>query len=1033
MNILRLISFSIIIAITSVTSVTLAKSINVQSSLKDPGVINEERILYWLAKRGELKVDASEVEKQQALTKYLARAKDGGYQLPANLAKADAAMMARLIARRAKIKVQGIETKAGVNKTVKILVILVDFPDLLHNDNRLTANDTNMYYDTYAMEHYDRLVFSTTGYTGPSSQNLTTAYQYYQAESGGTLFLEGQVSDWVTATENSDFYGANDVDTEDDQDVKSLIKDAVTKAVATGNIDLADFDFEDQYDRDGDGNVNEPDGIIDHVMVFHSSVGEEAGGGVLGDDAIWSHRSFVDTSTWGFSIPDTEYTTGVEYKLLGYTIEPIDAAVGVVVHEFGHDLGVSDEYNTNSSETADRSPVGYWSLMASGSWTGLLSGSQPSGFSPLASNYFQQRFEGNWNATTIYSLSGLTAASETITIDEATNHSAATNLVQVKVPGQLVDFFPPYTGTYQYYSGDGHLKNNSMSFDLTIPAATTVEMTMNAHWAIEIDYDYARVLVDGDAIVGNHTKIDNQYHSTIHNFISDFSTKIAGAEGDEGWVDLTFDMSAYQGTTVTVTFEYVTDPAVGGYGFVVDNIKLIADSSTIYTDGAEDTPGPVTFDGFLKIKSTKPAITQNYWVQMRSHSSIDAGLQAEGYKRGMLVWFDDPTYTDNHVDVHPGHGFIGVVDAGQTIATNGLGTPYSATTQVKDAAFSFYDSAESSVFNDSDDYTTPEQPASGMVLPRHGLSFTIESQAADSSMASITFSVTEIPWRSEFTYAQDFRTVTFTNDSFGTGTATASWDFGDGVTSTDWNPVHTYTAEGEFVVTLIVTVDADGSSTSSNKTVTSAEALIASFQVTEDNGVVSVVASSSGGEGAYTYSWNFGDSSAVSTGISTTHTYTASGSYDITLTVTSADNQTFTTDPQTVTTYILPIAAYTFTTSNLLATFINSSIGGDGNLTYAWDFGDSETSTDASPSHTYASAGTYTVVLTITDGLTNTSTSSQSVTVADPPPPPPPPSSSGGGGGSMGIFLLGLLLLRHRITDWFKQNYHANLRIYFTH
>ena len=46
----------------------------------------------------------------------------------------------------------------------------------------------------------------------------------------------------------------------------------------------------DQYDVNGDGNQNEPDGVIDHLMVIHAGVGQEAGGGKLGDDAIWSHR-----------------------------------------------------------------------------------------------------------------------------------------------------------------------------------------------------------------------------------------------------------------------------------------------------------------------------------------------------------------------------------------------------------------------------------------------------------------------------------------------------------------------------------------------------------------------------------------------------------------------------------------------------------------------------------------------------------------------------------------------------------------------
>ncbi|MGR5913425.1 immune inhibitor A domain-containing protein [Bacillus pacificus] len=53
-----------------------------------------------------------------------------------------------------------------------------------------------------------------------------------------------------------------------------------------------------------------------------------------------------------------------------YTIEPEDGAVGVFAHEFGHDLGLPDEYDTKYTGTG--SPVEAWSLMSGGSWTGKL-------------------------------------------------------------------------------------------------------------------------------------------------------------------------------------------------------------------------------------------------------------------------------------------------------------------------------------------------------------------------------------------------------------------------------------------------------------------------------------------------------------------------------------------------------------------------------------------------------------------------------------------------------------------------------------
>ncbi len=98
---------------------------------------------------------------------------------------------------------------------------------------------------------------------------------------------------------------------------------------------------------------------------------------------------------------------------------------------------------------------------------------------------------------------------------------------------------------------------------------------------------------------------------------------------------------------------------------------------------------------------------------------------------------------------------------------------------------------------------------------------------------------------------------------------------------------------------------------------------------------------------------------------------------------------------------IAPVANFSFTTNGLVATFTDSSSDPDGTIaSRSWTFGDGGTSTATNPSHTYASSGTYSVSLTVTDngGLTNTKT--QSVTV-----------SGGGGGGTVlqnGVTVTGL-------------------------
>ncbi len=80
-----------------------------------------------------------------------------------------------------------------------------------------------------------------------------------------------------------------------------------------------------------------------------------------------------------------------------------------------------------------------------------------------------------------------------------------------------------------------------------------------------------------------------------------------------------------------------------------------------------------------------------------------------------------------------------------------------------------------------------------------------------------------------------------------------------------------------------------------------------------------------------------------------------------------------------------PIASFTYTTSDLTATFIDTSTDSDGTIvSRSWAFGDGETSSIQNPSHTYEAAGIYTVTLTVTDDDGATGSTSKSVTVSDP-------------------------------------------------
>lgn len=761
----------------------------------------------------------------------------------------------------------------------------------------------------------------------------------------------------------------------------------MTKAVNQYNIDLTEYDQEDPYDLDADGNVEEPDGFIDHVMIYHSTIGEEAGGGPQGEDAIWSHRFFVNptgrVSTMGVEIAQGK-------KLFGYTIQPIDAAVGVSVHEFGHDLGVPDEYDTNGNRgDSAGSPVGLWSLMAAGSWVGAIPGSQPSSFSPYARDYYQKRYGGNWVTKKTVSLSEIQHPGQSIDLTSWNDTSGnATNLLEVDLGNIDVPFFAPYAGNWQYYSGRGDNLSNTWTQTVSLPSATSLTLKMQAHWNIETDWDYVQVTVNGTPVAGNHTKATNPRHSTVTNYISGKSSDITGGS-EPAWVELTFDLSQYSGQTVTLGVKYVTDQNTGDYGFVMDNLVVEADGSVAWSDDAE-TDGLATMKGFARIGDRSPGKKAYYWVQLRDHAGNDAGLKGRGYKQGVLVWYRNENVTDNKVSDHPGEVFLGVVDADQTPITSGSGYA-STTTQIRDAVFG-KNEASTDTFSDDKDYTHPEQPQSGVILPKLGVKMTVMQEAADSSSATVQISQQPLALTADFTWRANFRTITFNqNVAGGQGSLTYQWDFGDGATGTGATVTHTYAASGSYTVTLTVT-DANNETSSKSYNVEVAEPLAADFTVTVNGPSVTVTDTSTGGTNL-SYQWDFGDGTAAETGSPVTHTYTASGDYTITLTVTSEDQQQDAVS-KTVTVSVPPNARFDYSVSDLTVTFTNRTTAGDGEISYTWDFGDGQTSTDVSPVHTYSAAGTYTVTLTATDAKGQTDTYSRSVTVNAP--------SSGGNGGSTG-------------------------------
>ncbi|WP_372873126.1 immune inhibitor A domain-containing protein [Shewanella sp.] len=846
----------------------------------DSGVINKERVLYWLIKRGDIAADASEAEKIAAVDAFIGRARTVSPAMAEQQTR-DQQQLSDARARQKSRNIYRPVADADVTKTVKVLGVLVDFPDLPYDKNGLVAGDTDMYYSSYPASHYRDLLFSTTGFKGPSNQNLISGYQYFQQASGQTFFFTGGVRNWVRADNNAAFYGGNDPENDDnDKAVRELVLEAVTKAVAGMNsAELASYDVEDPYDLDSDGNLDEADGIIDHIMLFHSSIGEEAGGGKLGADAIWSHRFFLasDADKLGKAV------SGTSLRAYGYTVQPIDAAAGVCTHEFGHDLGLPDEYDYDSN--GEGSPVGSWSLMSGGSWTGTLAGAEPVGFSPYARSYLQNAYKGKWVNEQQIDLNSLNSSGQEFTLVEGTNANGV-NQLSLKVPAASVDFQAPYAGMYQYYSNQGHLLNNAMSFNVELPSATAITLKMRANWDIEKDYDYMQVRVDDTPIPGNITQATSNYPHGTH--------VITGSSKGE-WIELTYDLSAYAGMTKQISIIYRTDEYEGGFGIAIDDLSIVSSAGTHYTDDAE-TDGKMTMAGFMRIGDKRPGNDRRYLVQLRSHNGIDKGLASHNYDPGVVLWFENFDYSDNNTTEHPGEGLIGVVDADQNLIGN-----YGTDVQIRDAAFSTrqqtaYASDQHlspvSLFDDANDYSAPLKPQAGIKLPKLGLTMEVLELANDNSSARVRFKKHDGSTPEPTALTADIgvsfsgATASFrSNAAGGDGSYTYAWNFGvANATSTAANPSYTYGSSGEYTVTLTVT-DGKGATVTDTQNVSVTAPLVVSFSQSISQLTVTFSNASSGGDGNLSYSWNFGDGQS-STAATPSHTYASAGSYTVTLTVT---------------------------------------------------------------------------------------------------------------------------------------------------
>lgn len=220
--------------------------------------------------------------------------------------------------------------------------------------------------------------------------------------------------------------------------------------------------------------------------------------------------------------------------------------------------------------------------------------------------------------------------------------------------------------------------------------------------------------------------------------------------------------------------------------------------------------------------------------------------------------------------------------------------------------------------------------------------------------------------------------ITLNNSSTSGVNMEYDWDFGNGQTSTDFEPTGiTYTTAGSFTITLDILDSSTGCSNSETQNV-----IINDFQ----GGIVapatacvgeSVQIDDASTTGSNSWGWTFGDGGSSSLQ-NDSHVYNSAGTYDITLSV--SNTVAGCTDVVTQSIEVFPLPVPSFTASETVGCapfdvdFTNTSVGG---VTYDWTFGNGDSFTgETPPNQQYTTQGFFDVSLTMTDanGCSNTTT-----------------------------------------------------------
>jgi immune inhibitor A len=527
---------------------------------------------------------------------------------------------------------------------------------------------------------------------------------YYQTQSSGRYTFDGDVTEWVKVPFNQARYGRDFCGDIACNNTWFLLRDAMsiwvadqlkTKTMAEVQAYLKTFDIEDRYDIDGDGNYREPDNFIDHFQIVHAGGDQAAGDPAYGSDAIWSHRWRAALGSGPGGIPGFNAgsggatgTTSVPDNPTGvwvgdYTIQPENGGLGVFAHEYGHDLGLPDLYDTSGNTGGAENNTAFWTLMSSGANIG---DGGPDGIGDDPTDL------GVWE---LFQLGWLNAQGkngpfyDVATAGETSSHRLAANVPATRngkqalftvLPDNIVKFEvgAPYAGEWQFYSGQGNNLNNTM----TKTGTSGTALTAKVNYAIEEDWDYAFLEASTDngttwtPVVTNLSDTSGD-QSGFNASKTGITGRTPLVDGARSWVDLTATLPT---GTNAMRFRYQTDSAAVESGLKVDDIAI---GGTVIGTAETEGEGWV-FDGFSRATNiAEKSVFNAYVAENRQYDGYDTSLKSAynfsypvtkpdfvesyPYQNGLLISYWNEEFEDNNVGEHPGGGLLLPVDAHPTL------------------------------------------------------------------------------------------------------------------------------------------------------------------------------------------------------------------------------------------------------------------------------------------------------------------------------------------------------------------------------